>query len=102
LPGQTLHDEEGSPLPFGDIENADDVLVIELGDQPSFLLEEPVQRLLGELPTRRDELEGDDALEHLVSGLDDLSHASPAELPEDLEAAAIPPAEPLSWLGSDG
>jgi hypothetical protein len=93
---QALHDEEGHgglarpSTPLGDVEDADDVLVVELRDGPRL-----PQAHAGQLLAREEELERHHALQLLVPGPEHLAHGALAQRFDDLEPATVRAPQPL-------
>ena len=83
-PPDQRHDEEERPLVSAEIVDRDDRRVVHLGDQLRLALEALFE--LGRQIARRDELDGDLAVEQRVARAVDDAHAAAAELPEDLVA----------------
>jgi hypothetical protein len=75
--------------------DADDVLVVELGDGAGLLAQQHAHRLLDQPLPREQELEGHHALQLGIPGAEDNAHRSPSHLLDDLEPLATRAAHPL-------
>src|SRR5262249_12883452 len=90
LPGRTA-------APLGDIEEADDVLVIEPRDRPGLLEQARVRRVLAQ-----QELERHFALQLAIPGAEDPTHRARTQRLENLEPVPLPAAHPLPEGGHPG
>ena len=110
---QVLHDEEGHPrrrpfaslgkagVPLGHVVDAEDVFMVQPGHGPRLLAQACQQLGAGLGPARREELQGDGALEFPVQRTEDVSHASLPEQPDDLVPVPLLASQPLSGDGQE-
>ena len=80
---EQLHDDEQPPVVLAHVVDGDDVGVAEPGARLR-LAEEAGAKLVGDLDVARDDLEGHEAIEDRVMGLEDHAHAAAPDPLEDL------------------